>query len=85
MKGAQTVGMGVEAQKVPAAAELYKRANDILGYVQHYAVNLCFSDSYMYALKFSLNWLLFIWFRILTLSYLHKLQKLILVLYHIDE
>ncbi|KAL7081959.1 hypothetical protein ACP275_14G071000 [Erythranthe tilingii] len=31
-QGAQTVGMGVEAQKVPAAAELYKRANDILGF-----------------------------------------------------
>lgn len=31
MKGAQAVGMGVEAQKVPAAAELYTRANDILG------------------------------------------------------
>lgn len=31
-QGAQAVGMGVEAQKVPAAAELYKRANDILGF-----------------------------------------------------
>lgn len=31
VKGAQAVGMGLEAQKVPAAAELYKRANDILG------------------------------------------------------
>ncbi|KAH6837196.1 EMBRYO DEFECTIVE 3147 [Perilla frutescens var. hirtella] len=31
-QGAQTVGMGLEAQKVPAAAELYKRANDILGF-----------------------------------------------------
>ncbi|GFP80566.1 malonyl-coa-acyl carrier protein transacylase mitochondrial [Phtheirospermum japonicum] len=31
-QGAQAVGMGVEAQKVPAAAELYKKANDILGF-----------------------------------------------------
>ncbi|KAL3616219.1 hypothetical protein CASFOL_039609 [Castilleja foliolosa] len=31
-QGAQAVGMGVEAQKVPAAAELYKRANDIMGF-----------------------------------------------------
>ncbi|XP_073142727.1 uncharacterized protein [Henckelia pumila] len=31
-QGAQAVGMGMEAQKVPAAAELYKRANDILGF-----------------------------------------------------
>ncbi|XP_073050595.1 uncharacterized protein [Primulina eburnea] len=31
-QGAQAVGMGVEAQKVPAVAELYKRANDILGF-----------------------------------------------------
>ncbi|CAI9774673.1 unnamed protein product [Fraxinus pennsylvanica] len=31
-QGAQAVGMGVEAQKVTAAAELYKRANDILGF-----------------------------------------------------
>ncbi|XP_020108004.1 malonyl-CoA-acyl carrier protein transacylase, mitochondrial [Ananas comosus] len=31
-QGAQTVGMGVEAQSVPAAAELYKKANDILGF-----------------------------------------------------
>ncbi|PIM98734.1 Malonyl-CoA:ACP transacylase [Handroanthus impetiginosus] len=31
-QGAQAVGMGVEAQKVPAAAELYKRANEILGF-----------------------------------------------------
>lgn len=30
-QGAQAVGMGKEAQNVPAAAELYKRANDILG------------------------------------------------------
>lgn len=31
-QGAQAVGMGLEAQKVPAAAELYKKANVILGY-----------------------------------------------------
>ncbi|XP_019167348.1 PREDICTED: uncharacterized protein LOC109163085 [Ipomoea nil] len=31
-QGAQAVGMGTEAQKVPAAAELYKRANEILGF-----------------------------------------------------
>ncbi|GLT26797.1 hypothetical protein SLA2020_018390 [Shorea laevis] len=31
-QGAQAVGMGKEAQSVPAAAELYKKANDILGY-----------------------------------------------------
>lgn len=27
----EAVGMGAEAQKVPAAAELYKKANEILG------------------------------------------------------
>ncbi|KAM7259787.1 hypothetical protein ACFE04_015528 [Oxalis oulophora] len=31
-QGAQAVGMGKEAQGLPAAAELYKKANDILGY-----------------------------------------------------
>eukprot|EP00249_Psilotum_nudum_P018594 c26879_g1_i2 orf=354-1547(+) len=31
-QGAQAVGMGKEAQKVPAAAELFAKANDILGY-----------------------------------------------------
>nr|GMD73256.1 malonyl-CoA:ACP transacylase [Ipomoea batatas] len=31
-QGAQAVGMGTESQKVPAAAELYKRANEILGF-----------------------------------------------------
>jgi [acyl-carrier-protein] S-malonyltransferase len=31
-QGAQAVGMGKEAQSLPAAAELYKKANDILGY-----------------------------------------------------
>ncbi|KAK9280528.1 hypothetical protein L1049_014220 [Liquidambar formosana] len=31
-QGAQAVGMGAEAQNVPAAADLYKRANDILGF-----------------------------------------------------
>ncbi|KAH0784078.1 hypothetical protein KY290_003676 [Solanum tuberosum] len=31
-QGAQAVGMGAEAQKVPAAAELYKRANEIMGF-----------------------------------------------------
>ncbi|XP_010521989.1 PREDICTED: uncharacterized protein LOC104800771 [Tarenaya hassleriana] len=31
-QGAQAVGMGKEAQSVPAAAGLYKKANDILGY-----------------------------------------------------
>jgi hypothetical protein len=30
-QGAQAVGMGKEAQNVPTAAELYKKANDILG------------------------------------------------------
>ncbi|GMP89816.1 hypothetical protein CsSME_00041211 [Camellia sinensis var. sinensis] len=31
-QGAQAVGMGQEAQNVPAAANLYKKANDILGF-----------------------------------------------------
>lgn len=31
LQGAQAVGMGSEAQSVPAAADLYKKANDILG------------------------------------------------------
>jgi [acyl-carrier-protein] S-malonyltransferase len=31
-QGAQAVGMGSEAQKVPAAAEMYKKANEILGF-----------------------------------------------------
>uniref|UniRef100_A0A5B7BC27 Putative malonyl-CoA:ACP transacylase n=1 Tax=Davidia involucrata TaxID=16924 RepID=A0A5B7BC27_DAVIN len=31
-QGAQAVGMGQEAQNVPAAADLYKKANDILGF-----------------------------------------------------
>ncbi|KAI9118673.1 hypothetical protein K1719_011005 [Acacia pycnantha] len=31
-QGAQAVGMGKEAQNVPAAASLYKKANDILGF-----------------------------------------------------
>nr|XP_043611054.1 malonyl CoA-acyl carrier protein transacylase [Erigeron canadensis] len=31
-QGAQTVGMGQEALKVPAAAELYNKANEILGF-----------------------------------------------------
>ncbi|KAF7816167.1 malonyl CoA-acyl carrier protein transacylase [Senna tora] len=31
-QGAQAVGMGKEAQNVPAAALLYKKANDILGF-----------------------------------------------------
>jgi hypothetical protein len=33
-QGAQTVGMGAEAQSVPAAAKLFNQANDILGYLQ---------------------------------------------------
>lgn len=32
LQGAQAVGMGKDAQSVPTAAELYKKANDILGY-----------------------------------------------------
>ena len=32
-QGAQAVGMGKESQSVPAAADLFKTANDILGYV----------------------------------------------------
>lgn len=36
-QGAQTVGMGVEAQSVPAAADLFKKANGILGYVNYSA------------------------------------------------
>lgn len=32
LQDAQSVGMGKEAQTVPAAAELFKKANDILGY-----------------------------------------------------
>lgn len=31
LQGAQAVGMGQEAHKVPAAAELYNKANEILG------------------------------------------------------
>ncbi|KAF3331814.1 malonyl-CoA-acyl carrier protein transacylase [Carex littledalei] len=31
-QGAQAVGMGAEAQTVPAAAKLFKKANDILGF-----------------------------------------------------
>ncbi|KNA08920.1 hypothetical protein SOVF_158400, partial [Spinacia oleracea] len=31
-QGAQAVGMGAEAQNVPAAAALFKKANDILGF-----------------------------------------------------
>ncbi|GJZ09424.1 malonyl-CoA:ACP transacylase, partial [Tanacetum coccineum] len=31
-QGAQAVGMGQEAQKIPAAAELYSKANEILGF-----------------------------------------------------
>ncbi|KAI0519840.1 hypothetical protein KFK09_007301 [Dendrobium nobile] len=31
-QGAQTLGMGAEAQGVPAAAELFRKANDILGF-----------------------------------------------------
>ncbi|KAI6670905.1 hypothetical protein NL676_005790 [Syzygium grande] len=31
-QGAQAVGMGKDSQSVPTAAELYKKANDILGY-----------------------------------------------------
>ncbi|GAA0178732.1 hypothetical protein LIER_29876 [Lithospermum erythrorhizon] len=31
-QGAQAVGMGAQAQNVPAAAELYKKANEILGF-----------------------------------------------------
>ncbi|CAK9326921.1 unnamed protein product [Citrullus colocynthis] len=31
-QGAQAVGMGKESQSVPAAADLFKRANDILGF-----------------------------------------------------
>ncbi|KAG0476997.1 hypothetical protein HPP92_013411 [Vanilla planifolia] len=31
-QGAQTVGMGVEAHSVPAAASLFQKANDILGF-----------------------------------------------------
>lgn len=31
-QGAQAVGMGKECQSVPAAAELFKKANDILGF-----------------------------------------------------
>lgn len=31
-QGAQAVGMGVEAQTVPAAADLFRKANDILGF-----------------------------------------------------
>lgn len=31
-QGAQAVGMGKESHSVPAAADLFNRANDILGY-----------------------------------------------------
>jgi len=34
LQGAQAVGMGAEAQNVPAAAALFQKANDILGYDQ---------------------------------------------------
>lgn len=32
LQGAQAIGMGKDAQDVPAAAELYRKAHDILGY-----------------------------------------------------
>ncbi|KAJ8440221.1 hypothetical protein Cgig2_023986 [Carnegiea gigantea] len=38
-QGAQAVGMGAEAQNVPAAAALFQKANDILGYGQ---LTFCF-------------------------------------------
>jgi hypothetical protein len=38
-QGAQAVGMGAEAQTVPAAAELFKKANDILGSVNYHDSN----------------------------------------------
>jgi hypothetical protein len=34
-QGAQAVGMGKEALNVQAAAELFNKANDILGYLQN--------------------------------------------------
>lgn len=34
IQGAQTVGMGASVQSVPAAADLFQRANNILGYVK---------------------------------------------------
>jgi [acyl-carrier-protein] S-malonyltransferase len=37
-QGAQAVGMGKESQSVGAAGELYKKANDILGYVPLFKV-----------------------------------------------
>lgn len=41
-QGAQAVGMGAEAQTVPAAAELFKKANDILGSVNYHDQPLFF-------------------------------------------
>lgn len=45
-QGAQAVGMGAEAQTVPAAAELFKKANDILGSVNYHNFNfsVCYSQ-----------------------------------------
>jgi hypothetical protein len=41
-QGAQAVGMGAESQTVPAAAELFKKANDILGSVNYPYFNFSF-------------------------------------------
>lgn len=41
-QGAQAVGMGVEAQTIPAAAELFKKANDILGSVHYHNLTSLF-------------------------------------------
>jgi malonyl CoA-acyl carrier protein transacylase len=46
-QGAQTVGMGAEAVNVPAAAKLFDKANDILGYV------LIFYSTYTFSLLYS--------------------------------
>jgi [acyl-carrier-protein] S-malonyltransferase len=39
-QGAQAVGMGKEAINVRAAAELFDKANDILGYLQKLGYDL---------------------------------------------
>ncbi|XP_047949244.1 malonyl CoA-acyl carrier protein transacylase-like [Salvia hispanica] len=48
-QGAQAVGMGLEAQKVPAAAELYKKANDILGYSLCLVLTLVILTNYLFS------------------------------------
>jgi hypothetical protein len=49
-QGAQTVGMGAEAQSVPAAAKLFNQANDILGYRRTSPPNRVFAFLFVFIL-----------------------------------